>query len=81
MNCGLYFFMADPGNMHRECSPAGVGTWRFLASPSPWPGDRAVGVVARYGRLGLLLLDELGYVQTDSRGAELLFPIITEREE
>jgi DNA replication protein DnaC len=30
-------------------------------------------VVARYGRLDLLLLDELGYVQVDPRGAELLF--------
>jgi DNA replication protein DnaC len=37
--------------------------------------------VARYGRLDLLLLDELGYVQLDPRGAELLFQIITEREE
>jgi DNA replication protein DnaC len=38
-------------------------------------------VVARYARLDLLLLDELGYVQIDTRGAELLFQIITEREE
>jgi DNA replication protein DnaC len=38
-------------------------------------------VVGRYGRLDVLLLDELGYVQLDSRGAELLFQIITEREE
>jgi DNA replication protein DnaC len=38
-------------------------------------------VVARYARLDLLLLDELGYVQVDARGAELLFQIITEREE
>jgi DNA replication protein DnaC len=38
-------------------------------------------VVGRYGRLDLLLLDELGYVQADPRGAELLFQIITEREE
>jgi hypothetical protein len=37
--------------------------------------------VGRYGRLDLLLLDELGYVQLDPRGAELLFQIITEREE
>ena len=36
-------------------------------------------VVARYGRLDLLLLDEVGYVQIDHRGAELLFQIITER--
>ena len=38
-------------------------------------------VVARYARLDLLLLDELGYVQIDPRGAELLFQIITAREE
>jgi DNA replication protein DnaC len=37
-------------------------------------------VPARYGRLDLLL-DALGYVQLDPRGAELLFQIITEREE
>jgi DNA replication protein DnaC len=38
-------------------------------------------VVARYGRLDLLLLDELGYVSLDAKGAELLFQVITEREE
>jgi DNA replication protein DnaC len=38
-------------------------------------------VVARYGRLDLLCLDELGYVHLDPRGAELLFQVITEREE
>jgi DNA replication protein DnaC len=38
-------------------------------------------VVGRYGRLDLLCLDELGYVNIDPRGAELLFQIITEREE
>jgi len=37
-------------------------------------------IVGRYGRLDLLLLDELGYVQVDPRGAELLFQIITERD-
>jgi DNA replication protein DnaC len=37
--------------------------------------------VARYGRLDVLLLDELGYVRLDPRGAELLFQIITERDE
>ncbi len=37
--------------------------------------------VARYGRLDLLVLDELGYVHLDPRGAELLFQVITEREE
>jgi DNA replication protein DnaC len=38
-------------------------------------------IVSRYGRLDLLLLDELGYVQLDMRGAELFFQILTEREE
>jgi DNA replication protein DnaC len=38
-------------------------------------------VVSRYGRLELLCLDELGYVHLDPRGAELLFQVITEREE
>jgi DNA replication protein DnaC len=38
-------------------------------------------VVSRYGRLDLLLVDELGYVSVDPRGAELLFQVLTEREE
>jgi DNA replication protein DnaC len=38
-------------------------------------------LVARYGRLDLLCLDEVGYVQLDARGSELLFQILTEREE
>lgn len=38
-------------------------------------------VVGRFARLDLLLLDELGYVHLDPLGAELLFQIITEREE
>jgi len=44
--------------------------------------DRVLSrVVGRYGRQDLLCLDELGYVQIDPKGAELLFQIITEREE
>ena len=38
-------------------------------------------LVARYGRLDLLCLDEVGYVQLDTRGSELLSQILTEREE
>lgn len=38
-------------------------------------------VVARYGRYDLLCVDELGYVHLDPRGAELLFQVLTEREE
>ena len=38
-------------------------------------------VIGRYARLDLLCLDEVGYVSLDPRGAELLFQIITAREE
>jgi DNA replication protein DnaC len=38
-------------------------------------------VIARYGRVDLLCLDELGYLQLDRRAAELLFQVLTEREE
>ena len=44
--------------------------------------DRALAkTIARYGRLELLCLDELGYLHLDPRGAELLFQVLTEREE
>ena len=38
-------------------------------------------VIGRYGRLDLLCLDELGYLHLDRRGAELLFQVLTERDE
>jgi len=37
--------------------------------------------INRYGRVDLLLIDELGYTELDRRGAELLFQVLTEREE
>ena len=37
--------------------------------------------IARYGRVDLLIIDELGYMELDRRGAELLFLVLTEREE
>jgi len=44
--------------------------------------DRTLAkTIARYGRLDLLCLDELGYLHLDPRGAELLFQVLTEREE
>jgi DNA replication protein DnaC len=44
--------------------------------------DRTLSrVIARYGRVDLLCLDELGYLSLDVRGAELLFQVLTEREE
>ncbi|MFJ8026027.1 transposase [Streptomyces sp. NPDC096311] len=37
--------------------------------------------IARYGRVDLLCIDELGDMELDRRGAELLFQVLTEREE
>ena len=37
--------------------------------------------IARYGRVDLLCIDELGYMELDKRGAELLFQVLPEREE
>jgi DNA replication protein DnaC len=37
--------------------------------------------IARYGRVDLLCIDELGYMELDRRGAEMLFQVLTEREE
>ncbi|GAA2170708.1 hypothetical protein GCM10009727_95290 [Actinomadura napierensis] len=37
--------------------------------------------IARYGRVDLLCVDELGDIELDRRGAELLFQVLTEREE
>ena len=37
--------------------------------------------IARYGRVDLLCIDELGYMELDKRGAELLFKVLTERVE
>lgn len=37
--------------------------------------------ITRYGRVDLLCIDELGYMELDKRGAELLFQVLTEREE
>jgi len=37
--------------------------------------------IARYGRVDLLCIDELGYMELGRRGAELLFQVLTEREE
>jgi DNA replication protein DnaC len=44
--------------------------------------DKQLGkTIARYGRVDLICIDELGYMELDRRGAELLFQVLTEREE
>jgi hypothetical protein len=37
--------------------------------------------IARYDRVDLLCIDELGYTELDKCGADLLFQVLTEREE
>ncbi|KPI30676.1 IstB domain protein ATP-binding protein [Actinobacteria bacterium OV320] len=37
--------------------------------------------MARYGRVDLLCIDELAYMELDRRGAEFLFQVLTEGEE
>ena len=37
--------------------------------------------INRHGRVDLLCVDELGYMERDRRGAGLLFQVLTEREE
>jgi len=55
---------------------------RFVNELVEAADDRTLAkTIARYGRLELLRLDELGYLHLDPRGAELLFQILTEREE
>lgn len=41
----------------------------------------AAKTIARYGRVDLLCIDQLDYMELDKRGADLLFQVLTEREE
>ncbi|MFD9863447.1 ATP-binding protein [Streptomyces alboflavus] len=44
--------------------------------------DKQLGkTITRYGRVDLLAIDELGYLELDRRGAEMLFQVLTERVE
>jgi DNA replication protein DnaC len=60
----------------------GLGTAALVNELAEAADDKQLSrVLGRYARLDLLCLDEVGYVHLDSRGAELLFQVITEREE
>ena len=39
--------------------------------------EQLTKTIARYGRVHLLCIDELGYMELDRRGAELLFQVLT----
>ncbi|MEI5102989.1 ATP-binding protein [Streptomyces sp. PmtG] len=44
-------------------------------------GEQLSKTIVCYGRVGLLCIDELGCVELDRRGAELLCEVLAEREE
>jgi len=74
---GLGLAAAEQGRRVRYVTAAGLANELAEAAD-----ERLLSrVVARYGRLDLVCLDELNYVHLDPRGAELLFQILTEREE
>jgi len=71
---------------HRGCDirlPCQVPAGTKLANELVEAADEKTlsKTIARYGRVDLLCIDELGYMQLDRRGAELLFQVLTEREE
>ncbi len=37
--------------------------------------------IARYGRVDLVCIDDLGYMDLNGRGAEMLFQVLAERDE
>lgn len=74
---GLGLAAAEQGRRVRYVTAAGLANELAEAAD-----ERTLSrVVARYGRLDLICLDELNYIHLDPRGAELLFQILTEREE
>ena len=69
------------GGQGVDRGPAGVDP---LLAPGPHPPpttNKLAKTIARYGRVDLLCIDELGYMALDRRGAELPFQVPTEREE
>lgn len=60
---------------------SGSGSTSVTRPLSVTPIGRACGEIARYGRVDLLCVDELGYMELDRHGAELLLQVLTERGE
>jgi DNA replication protein DnaC len=54
---------------------------QVAAVGQPLADRQLTKTIARYGRVDLLCIDELGYLELDRRGAEMLFQVLTEREE
>ena len=70
---GLGMAACEPGRRVRYATAAQLVNELAEAADE----RRLSRIVARYGRLDLLCLDELGYVQLDGQGSELLFQILT----
>ena|GEM_PF-5861464 len=74
---GVALAAAEAGKRARYVTCAGLVNELAEAAD-----ERTLGrAVARYGRYELLCCDELGYLKLDQKGAELLFQVLTEREE
>ncbi|GAA2904656.1 hypothetical protein GCM10010524_40650 [Streptomyces mexicanus] len=81
----------EPGGSIRVRWSRPLGCRGGLSRPRAAPADARKGAwrraeqlnktIARYGRVDLLCIDELGYMELDRHGAELLFQVLTEREE
>ena len=74
---GLGTAAAEHGHRVRYTTAAALVSELVEAADGRHPSR----TIARYGRVDLLCLDELGHLELDRRGAELLFHVFTEREE
>jgi hypothetical protein len=85
-------FRLDPNTEGREFRPGRPGggdqTWSGStrersgnALSAAHAAGRFVSELRKYLRPALLVIDELGYLPIDKRGADLLFQIISERYE
>ncbi len=79
------------GKSHLLIAPGAPAAERATGSNTPLPPNWSTNssrprtrntdqTIARYGRVDLLMIDELGYMELDRRGAELLFQVLTERK-
>lgn len=57
------------------------GITRRKPAPFPFPHIPLTKTIARCGHVHLLRIDDLGYMELDHRGAELLFQVLSEHEE
>lgn len=71
----------DDGTRHRSERRIKAAGSRRRSHCGPSTSTQLNKTIARYGRVDLLCIDKLGYMEFDWHGAELLFQVLTEREE